>query len=152
MPLHATRVDLGGMAAEIASDLQLAAGGRRVDFSIAQQTLAHGDARLLHIVLENLLGNAWKYTSKIDHAKIEFGDSTDAAGRRVFFVRDNGAGFDMQHAGKLFEPFERLHSASEFEGSGIGLATASRVIGRHGGRIWAEATPGAGATFYFTLG
>ena len=110
-----------------------------------------GDASLLRIALENLLGNAFKYTAKRDDAKIEFGCRAGVAGAREYFVRDNGAGFDMAHAQKLFEPFERMHSASEFEGSGIGLATAHRVIGRHHGTIRAESRPGAGATFIFTL-
>jgi len=103
------------------------------------------------IVLANLLGNAWKYSAKQAAARIAFGRGTKEK-EAVFFIRDNGAGFDMAHAGKLFNPFQRLHRDSEFEGTGIGLATAQRIILRHGGRIWAEAAPGAGATFFFTLG
>jgi PAS domain S-box-containing protein len=152
MSLHSTLVDLSQMAGAITTDLALGSPNRKTEVRIQHQVSARGDARLLHIVLENLLGNAWKYTSKRDDALIEFGEQADATGVRVIYVRDNGAGFDMRHAEKLFEPFERLHSASDFEGSGIGLATAYRVISRHQGRIWAESTAGKGATFYFTLG
>jgi light-regulated signal transduction histidine kinase (bacteriophytochrome) len=106
--------------------------------------------RLLQIALENLLGNAWKFTRKQPQPRIEFG-VTEQDGMSVYFVRDNGAGFDMAHAGKLFGAFERLHADPEFEGTGIGLATVRRVIQRHGGKVWAEGKPGQGATFYFTL-
>jgi signal transduction histidine kinase len=139
------------MARTIAADLLPGAQERNVEFKIHNGVMARGDARLLRIVLENLLGNAWKYTAKRDNAVIEFGSAVDDSGVREFFVRDNGAGFDMAHAQKLFEPFERLHSASEFEGSGIGLATAHRVIARHHGKIYAESRTGEGATFWFTL-
>jgi signal transduction histidine kinase len=109
-----------------------------------------GDRRLLGIVLHNLLENAWKYTSRSKEAHVEFGCEPDGE-RTVYFVRDNGAGFDMQFAEHLFEPFQRMHSAREFAGTGIGLATVARVVERHGGSIWAEAAPGKGATFFFTL-
>ena len=102
-------------------------------------------------MLENLLGNAWKFTSKQPAATIEVGKEM-RGGETVFFVRDNGAGFSMEHATKLFAPFQRLHAADEFEGTGVGLATVKRVVTRHGGRVWAEAEPGQGATFFFTLG
>jgi PAS domain S-box-containing protein len=150
MEIRAANVDLSDMARGIAADLAAGARGREVEFRIQEGVMARGDARLLRIVLENLLGNAWKYTAKRDPALIEFGCIADA-GKREFFVRDNGAGFDMAHAEKLFEPFERLHSASEFEGSGIGLATVERIVGRHGGGVRAESAPGQGATFSFTL-
>jgi PAS domain S-box-containing protein len=154
MAIRETSVDLSDMARTITTDLVLGAPERKVEISIQEGVIARGDARLLRIVLDNLLGNAFKYTSKCVTAKIEFGQKAghNGADTRVFHVADNGAGFEMQHAEKLFEPFERLHSASEFEGSGIGLATAYRVISRHRGRIWAEARPGEGAIFYFTLG
>ena len=112
---------------------------------------AQGDGRLVRVVMENLLANAWKFTSQQEPGRNQRGPDIDAAGLPVFFVRDNGAGFDMAYSDKLFEPFQRLHAASEFSGTGIGLATVSRVIKRHGGRIWAESAPGCGATFFFTL-
>src|SRR5207245_5678537 len=110
-----------------------------------------GDAGLLQVVLENLLGNAWKFTARHPRARIEFG-VTENNGKPTYFVRDDGAGFDIAYAGKLFGAFQRLHAASEFEGTGIGLATVQRIIHRHGGRVWAESAVGQGATFSFTLG
>jgi light-regulated signal transduction histidine kinase (bacteriophytochrome) len=104
----------------------------------------------MRIVFENLLINAWKFTGKNDNAEIEFGLKFKD-GKKIYFIRDNGAGFDMEYAGKLFAPFQRLHNAEEFSGTGIGLAIVKRIITRHGGRIWAEATVGKGATIYFTL-
>jgi light-regulated signal transduction histidine kinase (bacteriophytochrome) len=108
------------------------------------------DRRLVRVVLENLLGNAWKFTSKTPQPRIIFGTEIQQ-GEPVFFIRDNGAGFDMYYAAKLFQAFQRLHSEAEFPGTGIGLATVYRVIDRHGGRIWAEGEAGIGATFFFTL-
>lgn len=123
---------------------------RNATFTIREQVRAFGDARLLAVVCENLLGNAWKFTSKRPVAEIAFG-CEEREGVPTYFVRDNGAGFDMTYAAKLFGAFQRLHSAQDFEGTGIGLATVQRVVHRHGGRIWAEGRVNAGATFYFTL-
>jgi len=135
----------------VAADLQLEAPERKVEWVLAPQVSAEGDAGLLRVVLQNLLGNAWKYSCKRELARIEFG-AGEKEGRPVYFVRDNGAGFDMAHAAKLFGAFQRLHSAAEFPGTGIGLATVSRVIHRHGGEVWGEGRPGDGAAFYFSLG
>jgi PAS domain S-box-containing protein len=143
-------VDLSAVALRIAADFQSAEPDRRVEFFIAEGLTVEGDARLLRAALENLLSNAWKFTSKQSRAKIEVG-AMQQEDQTVYFVRDNGAGFDMAYAGKLFGAFQRLHPTSEFEGTGIGLATVQRIIHRHGGRIWAEAAPGQGAAFYFTL-
>jgi signal transduction histidine kinase len=143
-------VDLSTLARTIAETLQNAEPQRRVEFVIAPDLTVQGDIAMLRAVLENLLGNAWKFSGKVEQARIEFGTTAGDDGP-VFFVRDNGAGFDMQYAQKLFLPFQRLHSVSEFPGSGVGLATVQRIIQRHGGHIWAESGPGQGATFYFTL-
>jgi len=143
-------VDLSGMAGEIAAELQRATPERLVEFAIAPGLRARGDARLLRVALDNLLRNSWKYTAKQAQPRIEFA-SIAANGERAFMVRDNGAGFDMQYADKLFGVFQRLHSPAEFEGTGVGLATVRRIITRHGGRIWAEGVVDRGATFYFTL-
>jgi two-component system, NtrC family, sensor kinase len=142
-------VDMSAIARKIGAQLQEAAPDRRVEFVVADGLAADGDDRLVAIALENLLGNAWKYTGGRDPARIEVGVFNDE--HRAFFVRDNGAGFDMAYKDKLFGMFQRLHPRSEFEGTGIGLATVHRVIRRHGGRIWAEAEVGRGATFFFTL-
>jgi PAS domain S-box-containing protein len=147
-------VDLSALARIVAAELQQTAPERQIEFVIAESVSANGDARLLQVVLENLLGNAWKFTSKHPHARIEFGalhpnGATD--GLPIYFVRDNGAGFDMAFANKMFGAFQRLHDASEFEGTGIGLASVQRIINRHGGRVWAEGAVERGATFYFTL-
>jgi len=148
--IHQTRVDLSKMADVIIAGLRMSRPERRVTFTIAKDVTGNGDARLLKVVLENLLGNAWKYTGKKDEAVIEFG-VTEKDGKPAYFVRDNGAGFDMEQADKIFAPFQRLHDADEFKGFGIGLATVQRIIQRHGGRVWAEGEPGKGAVFYFTL-
>jgi light-regulated signal transduction histidine kinase (bacteriophytochrome) len=146
-------VDLSRLAQDIAVSLQHRDSGltRQVEFQFEQGLSAEGDARLLRNVLDNLLGNAWKFTRKRPDARIEVGTSRQGDGP-AFFVRDNGAGFDMAYASKLFGTFQRLHAAAEFEGHGIGLATVQRIVHRHGGRIWAEGQVGVGATFYFTLG
>jgi PAS domain S-box-containing protein len=148
--LHWESVDLTEMANVTAAELQLNQPDRRATFVIAPGVSAFGDADLLRIVLQNLLSNAWKYTGTKEPAVIEFG-ITESAGERTYFVRDNGVGFDMNDADKLFAPFQRLHGKEEFAGHGIGLATVHRIILRHHGRIWAEGAPGKGATFHFTL-
>ncbi len=144
-------VDLSLMAADIADHLKASAPERAVDFVIANDLIAEADPQLLRVVLENLLNNAWKFTSKQPRARIEVGSLLQSNGEQVFYVRDDGAGFDMQQAQKLFSPFKRLHKASDFQGTGIGLATVQRVIARHGGKIWASAAIDHGATFCFTL-
>jgi signal transduction histidine kinase len=144
-------VDLSDLARKILLDLKGRDPGRTVQSRVSEGLVAQADPRLLRVMLENLLGNAWKFTSKQPAATIEVG-RVERAGESVFFVRDNGAGFDMEHAERLFTPFQRLHSADQFEGTGIGLATVHRVVTRHGGRVWAEASPGQGATLFFTLG
>ncbi|MBI1816510.1 MAG: PAS domain S-box protein [Deltaproteobacteria bacterium] len=171
--LHRTRVDVSELARNITMELLATAPERQVEFIIAPGIVANADARLVRLVLENLLGNAWKYTTRHASARIEVGWEGAGAGGRgseverqserapaaslqspssVFFVRDDGAGFDMAFADKLFAIFQRLHTAREFDGNGIGLATVKRIVHRHGGRIWAEGAVEQGATFYFTLG
>jgi len=138
------------LARETAERLQATQPTRNAQFVIGEGLSCVGDSRLLGVALDNLLGNAWKFTRDRDPARIEVG-STQVHDERVFFVRDNGAGFDMTYAAKLFGVFQRLHAPSEFEGTGIGLATVQRIITRHGGRIWAEGAVDRGATLYFTL-
>jgi PAS domain S-box-containing protein len=150
-PLSSKVVDLSALARSIADECQVRDPDRKAVVTIEPGLKAHGDDRLLRVVIENLLGNAWKFSSHEAVTEISVGHALDAAGQPEFFVRDNGAGFDMAYVDKLFNPFQRLHAASEFPGTGIGLATSSRVIKRHGGRLWAEAEPGKGATFFFTL-
>ncbi|MEO8104640.1 MAG: ATP-binding protein, partial [Betaproteobacteria bacterium] len=143
-------VNLSEAAVEILNELLQGTQPRKIETRVAAGCVAMGDARLLHVLLQNLLQNAVKYSGKNPHALIEFGcESIDGAA--VFHVRDNGAGFDMAHVDRLFLPFQRLHRADEFEGTGIGLATCARVVHRHGGKIWAESELGRGATFRFTL-
>ncbi|MDP3706637.1 MAG: ATP-binding protein, partial [Polaromonas sp.] len=149
--LRGEYVDLSAMARGILDEWQARQPGRKVSVHIETGLQAFGDGRLLRVAMENLLGNAWKFSAQQARAEIRIGQQPDAAGWPVYFVRDNGAGFDMAYAEKLFSPFQRLHAVSEFPGTGIGLATVSRVIGRHGGRLWADAAPGRGATFFFTL-
>ena len=143
-------VDLSAIARSIASRLAAAEPDRTTEVMIDDQLRAHLDPHLASNLLENLFGNAWKFTSKRSPARIEF-KVVEENGSRTFFVRDNGAGFDTEHASKLFAPFQRLHSVSEFPGTGIGLATVQRIVHRHGGRIWAEGVVDAGATFFFSL-
>ncbi len=143
-------VDLSEVAREIVGEIAAAEPARRVEWTIAAGVHAVCDPSLMRAVLHNLLGNAMKYTSKKEAARIEFG-MEETGGERRYFVRDNGAGFDMRYAGKLFGPFQRLHAPAEFPGTGIGLATVARIVHRHGGRVWAEGRVGEGAAFFFTL-
>jgi len=143
-------IDLSAMARSIVEGLEKAEPERKVEVTIAPGASVLADSGLLCVVMENLLGNAWKYTSKLPRAMIEFG-SGEMSGETVFFVRDNGAGFDPMYADRLFQPFQRLHVQSDFPGTGVGLATVQRIISRHGGKIWAESSVGKGATFYFTV-
>ncbi|MDB4966985.1 MAG: hybrid sensor histidine kinase/response regulator [Myxococcales bacterium] len=149
--MHRATVDLAQVAREVTDELHRGEPERAVELHIAGSAPARGDGRLLRVALENLLGNAWKFTRRQSAPRIEFG-SEPRDGVPAFFVRDNGAGFDMTYAHKLFLPFQRLHDVTEFEGSGIGLATVQRIVNRHGGRIWGESQPGQGTTFWFTLG
>ncbi len=144
------QVDLSRLADGIAQDIRQSEPERNVAISIRENMCAYGDARLLDRALSNLLLNAWKYTGKTEAPEIEFGCSENG-NEHIFFVRDNGAGFNAEKAEKLFMPFQRFHKESEFSGTGVGLAIVARVIKRHGGRIWAESSPGEGATFFFTL-
>jgi len=148
--LQVEAVDLSALATALAAELQRSDPQRDVRVAIAPDLVARGDPGLMRIVLQNLLGNAWKFTGKRSPAHVEVGSKAHD-GRRAFFVQDDGAGFDMAYAAKLFGAFQRLHASDEFPGSGIGLATVQRIIHRHGGQVWAEGTPGRGATFYFTL-
>jgi signal transduction histidine kinase len=147
--LTKTDVDLSALATEVASDLRAAQPEREVTVAIEPRLTARGDRRLLTVALVNLLGNAWKFTSRTPAARIEV--ARHAGERHAFVVRDNGAGFDPGRATRLFAPFQRFHQADDFPGTGVGLATVQRVIARHGGRIWAEAAVGRGAAFFFTL-
>jgi len=146
-PITRTRVDISEMAEQLVADLRQAHPARDVAVEIAPDIIVHGDRGLMHVVLQNLLDNAWKFTTKTAQARIEVGRDVDGS----IFVRDNGAGFSMEYADQLFTPFQRLHGAHEFGGTGIGLATVQRVINRHGGRVWATAAVGAGATIHFTV-
>jgi signal transduction histidine kinase len=145
-----TRTDLSALGAAIANDLRSHAPDRQIEISVQDQMVADADRRLVMILLENLLNNAWKFTAKVAQPRIEFGRQPPEAGS-AYYVRDNGAGFDMTYAQKLFQPFQRLHTDAEFSGTGIGLATVRRIVERHGGRVWAEGAVGQGATVYFTL-
>lgn len=148
--LRPVELDLSAMANEVIDELRQRNPGREVEVTVWDDMRAVGDPRLVRIVLENLLDNAWKFTGKVERPQIEVG-SMQEGGRSVFFVRDNGVGFDMAYSDKLFGVFQRLHGQNEFPGTGIGLATVERVISRHGGRIWVKAAPDKGAIFFFTL-
>ena len=150
-PIHIVTVDLSRTAREILRTLIDSAPTRVAEFVVAEGIVVQGDPGLLRIVLENLLSNAWKFTSRQERTHIEFGSGVDRTGHTIYFVRDNGAGFDPRYAAKLFSPFQRLHSETQFPGTGIGLATVQRIIHRHGGEIWAESAVDCGAAFYFTL-
>ena len=150
MDLQMEAIDLSAMAKDILAVQKSNAPERKIDYTITDGVIRSGDPRLIRSVMENLLGNAWKYTRNNKNPKIEFGCELHD-GVENCFVRDNGAGFDMKNAEKLFRPFQRLHSQDEFEGNGVGLATAQQIIYRHGGRIYAEGKPGEGATFFFTF-
>ncbi len=151
-------LDLTALAREVVDEQRALHPDRHVEAVVEDGMAAHGDRELLRLVLRNLLENAWKFTARTPGARVEVGSTTsepvppgNEAGQRAFFVRDNGAGFEMAYAEKLFRPFHRLHAESEFPGSGIGLASAQRIVRRHGGTIWASSAPGAGTAFYFTL-
>lgn len=148
--IHRVPTDLSALAEVIAAELQIAQPERVVEFDIAPALTAEADPNLMRIALEHLLKNAWKFTGKHPAARIEFG-AEQRDGETVFFVRDDGAGFDMTYADKLFRPFQRLHRSDEFEGAGVGLAAVRRIIQRHAGRVWAEGALERGATFRFTL-
>ena len=150
-PLHKQVVDLSALAREVQEELAAESAGRAIEWRVEPDLKVRGDADLLRVVLSNLLGNALKYTREATPARIAFGTSGRSRGQVEFFVRDNGTGFDMAYAGRLFEPFQRLHGSLEFEGTGIGLATVYRILARHGGAIRGEGRPGTGATFFFTL-
>jgi light-regulated signal transduction histidine kinase (bacteriophytochrome) len=149
--MHKESVDLSRLASRLCTDLQQTDPERPAEFKIPKELLANGDTRLLQVVLDNLLNNAWKFTAPQPHPKIELGSIIQANGVLAYFVRDNGVGFDMTFVDKLFRPFQRLHGMNEFPGNGIGLATVQRIIHRHGGQVWAEGQLNQGTTFYFTL-
>ncbi len=148
--MHGSRVNLSELAARVAARVRETEPSRQASFVIAPGLFAQGDEHLLTLALENIFGNAWKFTGKRDLAVIEFG-ATERKGRPVFFVKDNGVGFDAMHANKLFKPFQRLHNGQDYPGTGIGLATVRRIINRHGGSVWIEGEAGKGATVFFTL-
>jgi PAS domain S-box-containing protein len=148
--LNREPVDISALAGEVIEELRAAEPDRQVEAEVTPGLATTGDSHLLRLALDNLLSNAWKFTSRCEHAVITVG-TLPQPGDQVFFVRDNGAGFDMRYEAKLFDPLQRLHTADEFEGNGIGLAIVHRILGRHGGRIWAESEIGAGATFFFTV-
>ena len=149
-PMTKSVLNLTGIARAVVEELREIEPQRKIVVEIAEGMTASGDAQLMKVVVGNLLGNAWKFTRKKEEARISM--STErGAGEKIFCVRDNGAGFEMSYACKLFAPFQRLHGESEFDGTGIGLATVKRIVARHGGRVWATAEPDAGAAFFFTL-
>lgn len=150
-PFTPEALDLASIAYELVAELREASPDRRVTVTIAPRLPAWGDPVLLRIALANVLGNAWKFSTRAPHARIEVGLAEDGDAQGVFFVRDNGCGFDMGFADRLFHNFQRLHDPSDYPGTGVGLATVSRIVARHGGRVWADAAPGAGCTVYLSL-
>jgi signal transduction histidine kinase len=148
--LHREIVDVTALAESIVQDMRQKDPARSVEVVIQPNMAVHGDRRLVSDLFQNLIANAWKFTSKIGQARIEIGQSSGGS-LATLYIRDNGAGFDMAYEQKLFKPFQRLHGSADFDGSGVGLATVARIVDRHGGRIWAEGKPNAGAVFYFTL-
>jgi PAS domain S-box-containing protein len=149
--LRREEIDLSQLVRACAEQLAASEPGRRPDLVVQERVAAHLDPVLARALVENLVGNAWKFTGKTPEARVEFGATDDGEEGRTFFVRDNGAGFDMAYVDRLFGPFQRLHTSDEFPGTGIGLATVQRIVRRHGGRVWAEGALGVGATVYFTL-
>ncbi len=149
-PLGRHQVDLSAVALAVVDELRRRDVTRKLGATVQPGLVVDADGRLVRILLDNLIGNAWKFTAKSSNPHVEVG-AEQRPGETVFFVRDNGAGFDMAYAERLFTPFQRLHSEREYSGTGIGLATVKRIVERHGGRIWAESTPDQGASFYFTL-
>jgi light-regulated signal transduction histidine kinase (bacteriophytochrome) len=149
-PVRREPVNLSALASEVLTGLRAAEPGRKIETVVAEGLTASGDARQLRIMLDNLLGNAWKFTGHTAAPRIEFGEDS-SNGEPVYFVRDNGAGFDMTYADKLFGAFQRLHTSDEFPGTGIGLAIVHRIVNRHGGRVWAEGAKDQGATIHFSL-
>ena len=148
--IHKESVNLSEMARSITNDLKATQPERQSEFIIAPDLVVDADKALLEILLRNLLENSWKYTAKCPYTRIEIG-ALSQDGKTVYFVKDNGVGFDMKYSDKLFQPFQRLHSDKDYPGTGIGLATAARVIHRHSGKIWADSEIGKGATFFFTF-
>jgi light-regulated signal transduction histidine kinase (bacteriophytochrome) len=149
-PLEFKQTDLSLLATSVLERLAMEQPERKVETIVARKCLVNADPGLMQVVMQNLLRNAWKFTGRTDRARIEFGCSQQGK-VPVFFVRDNGAGFDQRYADKLFKPFQRLHATSDFPGTGIGLATVEKILRRHGGEVWAEGEVDKGATFYFTL-
>jgi hypothetical protein len=148
--IQRTEVNISEIAASIVAELREAHPDRSVEVEIKEGLTANADSRLIEVLLSNLLGNAWKFTAETERASIEFG-TVEQKGKIIYYMRDNGAGFDQQYAGRMFWPFHRLHSEAAFEGTGIGLALVDRVIRLHGGNVWAEGIEGKGATIYFSL-
>jgi light-regulated signal transduction histidine kinase (bacteriophytochrome) len=144
-------MDLSQLANGVIAELRRAEPGRRVQVAIDPGLRVNADAGLMRVLLDNLIGNAWKFTRKRCDPRIEFRAIQNGGGVTTYLIRDNGAGFDMAYANKLFGAFQRLHDMNDFEGTGIGLATVQRIVRRHGGRVWAEGGVNEGATFYFTL-